>query len=161
MMILSRRLSRIHNLNFRSLERSLIGVKDHSTILDNSESMAFRDSDRWRFFHQILGFSGVNSRSASQCSASSPGSSSTEDETPGFYFAANEKPNQFRRESTIDDEAKVVALLKEILAYQDTSMSNWIIEVRLLYLRFNFNINFNINIYLLLLRSTSCIFLKQ
>ena len=79
----------------------------------------------------MLSFSGGNSRSASQCSASSPGTSNGDDESPGFYFGANEKPNQFRRQSTIDDEAKVVGLLKEILAYQDTNMSNWIIEVRL------------------------------
>ncbi|XP_052129381.1 malonyl-CoA decarboxylase, mitochondrial [Frankliniella occidentalis] len=130
-MMISRRLSHVHNLNLSVLELSLSSSRVKSTLAPYSEHMSSRESDGWRFFNQILGFSGVNSRFASRSSASpSPGASQShsDDDSPAYYFGATEKSNNFRRESTVDDEARVVALLKEILAYQDTNMSNWIIE---------------------------------
>ncbi|XP_069689854.1 malonyl-CoA decarboxylase, mitochondrial-like [Periplaneta americana] len=45
---------------------------------------------------------------------------------PDYYFPSSE--NLVRRPSTIEDEQKVKNLLKEILAYQDTNVSSWIVE---------------------------------
>ncbi|KAK3918189.1 Malonyl-CoA decarboxylase, mitochondrial [Frankliniella fusca] len=129
-MMISRRLSTVHNLSLTVFDLFQINSRLKSTFAFHSGLMSSRESDRWRFFHQILGFSGVNSKFGSLSSASSSGTSQShsEDESPAFYFGSNERSNDFRRASTIDDEARVVALLKEILAYQDTNMSNWIIE---------------------------------
>ncbi|KAJ1531780.1 hypothetical protein ONE63_000437 [Megalurothrips usitatus] len=131
-MMISRRLSRIHNLSLATLEQNLTTAGPRRAYSLQAGPMASRESDRWRFFHQILSLSGVSGRSASQSSASSAGSGSSqphsEDESPGFYFGASDKSNGLRRKSTIDDEARVISLLKEILAYQDSNMSNWIIE---------------------------------
>lgn len=129
-MMISRRLVRIHNLRLTSLEQDLTRAKLNRTPVASFKSMSFRDSDKWSFFNQILSLSGVSSRRISQDSTSPAGTSrsQSEDESPAYYFNANERSNHFRRESTIHDEAKVVGLLKEILAYQDTNMSNWIIE---------------------------------
>lgn len=130
-MMMSRRLARIHNLGAVGGELRFASARAKGGLLGSSGSMAFRESERWRFFQHILGLGGVSARPASHSSTSSPGTSRShsEDESSGYFFGAADKGNKLsRRESTIDDEAKVVALLKEILAYQDTNMSNWIIE---------------------------------
>jgi hypothetical protein len=46
---------------------------------------------------------------------------------PDYYLSSYE--NQRRRPSTAEDEQRVKNLLKEILAYRETSVSSWIVEV--------------------------------
>ncbi|XP_034253035.1 malonyl-CoA decarboxylase, mitochondrial-like [Thrips palmi] len=129
-MMISRRLARIPNLGVVGGEQRFAVAGVRGGLSGPSGPMSFRESERWRFFQHILGLGGVSARPASHSSPSSPGTSRSlsEDEGSGYLFGAGDKANNFRRESTIDDEAKVVGLLKEILAYQDTNMSNWIIE---------------------------------
>lgn len=134
-MMISRRLARVHNLGVVGVEQRFSSAGAKGGLFGTSESMSFRESERWRFFQHILGLGGVSARPASHSGHSSTSSprtsrSHSEDDSSGYFFGTGDKTNNFRRESTIDDEAKVVGLLKEILAYQDTNMSNWIIEVR-------------------------------
>lgn len=129
-MMISRRLARIHNLHSPTFRRDL---RVRSAFLIPFGSMSFRDSEKWSFLHQILSLSGVrgdSSRRSSQSSSSTgtANTSFTEDGSQGYVLGTNDKSHLLRRKSTIDDEARVVALLKEILAYQNTNISNWIIE---------------------------------
>lgn len=47
--------------------------------------------------------------------------------SPDEYF---EVPPLLRRQSTIEDEQRLVLLLKKILTYQDKNVTSWIVEVR-------------------------------
>lgn len=63
---------------------------------------------------------------------------------PDYYFSSNE--NQGRRPSTVEDEERAKNLLKEILAYRETNVSSWIVEVCMMHL---FEINIRVNLFTL------------
>jgi len=93
-----------------------------------SDKVAFHTSPKFKMFGQSSGSNIEGIAGGSDVERSSSESPSPKSDDDGECFFASSYTSR-RRFSTIDDEAKVIALLKEILAMRETNISNWIIEV--------------------------------
>jgi len=82
---------------------------------------------------------GDSSSSTSRPPSESSGSE-TEDNNPSCTSPEDlfPAPLLMRRQSTIEDEQRVIGLLKEILEYQDKNVSSWVVENKVKILCYNY-----------------------
>jgi hypothetical protein len=76
--------------------------------------------------HDNSGVQKLDTKRLSRAPILSNDSQAGQDISNPDYYPASEN---MRRPSTVEDEQRVKNLLKEILAYRETSVSSWIVEV--------------------------------